>query len=178
MTAAPDRAVSIEFRRFTVVRHRRELFVDGRAVELGGRAFDTLITLIDARGSIVDKDALMQRVWPDRVVEENNLQAQISTLRKMFGGDRDLIRTVAGRGYQFTGEIRDAGMPRDAVPARLTNLPVLQSELIGRDGPLGAVTALVTAHRLVTLTGTGGVGKTRLALEDRPALERARGREE
>src|SRR2546430_705437 len=98
----------LEFGRFKVVRHRRELLVDGRAVELGGRAFDTLIALIDARGSIVDKDRLMRRVWPDRVVEENNLQAQISALRKVFGADRDLIRTVAGRGYQFTGDIRDA----------------------------------------------------------------------
>src|SRR2546426_1779847 len=98
----------LEFGRFKVVRHRRELLVDGRAVELGGRAFDTLIALIDARGSIVDKDRLMRRVWPDRVVEENNLQAQISALRKVFGADRNLIRTVAGRGYQFTGDIRDA----------------------------------------------------------------------
>src|SRR2546427_1443648 len=71
----------LEFGRFKVVRHRRELLVDGRAVELGGRAFDTLIALIDARGSIVDKDRLMRRVWPDRVVEENNLQAQISASR-------------------------------------------------------------------------------------------------
>src|SRR2546425_4995737 len=154
----------LEFGRFKVVRHRRELLVDGRAVELGGRAFDTLIALIDARGSIVDKDRLMRRVWPDRVVEENNLQAQISALRKVFGADRDLIRTVAGRGYQFTGDIRDA---ETAVtpPAGLTNLPSHLPDLIGRDASLGTVVDLITAHRLVTLTGAGGVGKTRLALE-------------
>src|SRR5437667_248567 len=154
----------LEFGRFRVVRHRRELLVDGRAVELGGRAFDTLIALIDARGSIVDKDRLMRRVWPDRVVEENNLQAQISALRKVFGADRDLIRTVAGRGYQFTGDIRDA---ETAVtpPAGLTNLPSHLPDLIGRDASLGTVVDLITAHRLVTLTGAGGVGKTRLALE-------------
>src|SRR2546430_2796571 len=46
----------------------------------------------------------MSRVWPDRVVEENNLEAQISTLRKAFGADRELIQTVAGRGYQFRSE--------------------------------------------------------------------------
>src|SRR6266436_994083 len=154
----------LEFGRFRVVRHRRELLVDGRAVELGGRAFDTLIALIDARGSIVDKDRLMRRVWPDRVVEENNLQAQISALRKVFGADRDLIRTVAGRGYQFTGDIRDA---ETAVtpPAGLTNLPSHLPDLIGRDASLDTVVDLITAHRLVTLTGAGGVGKTRLALE-------------
>src|SRR3989454_8474663 len=86
----------LEFGRFKVVRHRRELLVDGRAVELGGRAFDTLIALIDARGSIVDKDRLMRRVWPDRVVEENNLQAQISALRKLLGDDR---RAEIGRAH-------------------------------------------------------------------------------
>src|SRR5438132_3559683 len=154
----------LEFGRFKVVRHRRELLVDGRAVELSRRAFDTLIALIDARGSIVDKDALMQRVWPERVVEENNLQVQISALRKVLGADRHLVKTVAGRGYQFTGEIRDEVTSGATAPVRLTNLPAPQSELIGREGPLGAVTALVTAHRLVTLTGGGGVGKTRLAL--------------
>ena len=154
----------LEFGRFRVVRHRRELLVDGRAVELGGRAFDTLIALIDARGSIVDKDRLMRRVWPDRVVEENNLQAQISALRKVFGADRDLIRTVAGRGYQFTGDIRDAETAVTS-PAGLTNLPSHLPDLIGRDASLGTVVDLITAHRLVTLTGAGGVGKTRLALE-------------
>src|SRR3989449_25303 len=164
--------VPLEFGRFKVVRHRRELLVDGRAVELGGRAFDTLIALIDARGSIVDKDRLMRRVWPDRVVEENNLQAQISALRKVFGADRNLIRTVAGRGYQFTGDIRDA---ETAVtpPAGLTNLPSHLPDLIGRDASLDTVVDLITAHRLVTLTGAGGVGKTRLALEAARQLLRA-----
>ena len=106
----------------------------------------------------------MGRVWPDRVVEENNLAAQISVLRRVFGTDRHLIRTVAGRGYQFTGEIRDE---KTAVTtaARSTNLPSYLPELIGRETSLGTVVDLITAHRFVTLTGAGGVGKTRLALE-------------
>ena len=73
----------------------------------------------------------MRRVWPDRVVEENNLHAQISALRKALGVDRDLIRTVAGRGYQFTGEIRAAAESPDR--AALSSLPEPVSELIGRD---------------------------------------------
>src|SRR3989442_1614243 len=165
MAGAADRSQTIEFGRFTVISHRRELLADGRPIELGGRAFDTLMVLIDARGTVLGKDELMNRVWPDRVVEENNLQAQISALRKVFGADRDLIRTVAGRGYQFTGEIRKGVTSGAAGPARLTNLPTPQSELIGREAPLRDVTNLVVAHRLVTLTGAGGVGKTRLALE-------------
>src|SRR5499427_7640765 len=106
MPGLPGVPVTIEFGRFKVIRHRRELLVDGRSVELGGRAFDTLMALIDAGGTVLTKNELMSRVWPDRVVEENNLPAQILMLRKAFGADRDLIRTVAGRGYQFTGEVR------------------------------------------------------------------------
>src|SRR6202040_4486090 len=97
---------AIEFGRFSVLPHRRELLAEGQPLELGGRAFDVLMALIEASGAVVGKDALMHRVWPDRIVEENNLQAQISALRRAFGADRDLIRKIAGRGYQFTGEIR------------------------------------------------------------------------
>jgi DNA-binding winged helix-turn-helix (wHTH) protein len=136
---------AIEFGRFSVLPHRRELRAEGRPLDLGGRAFDVLMTLIEASGAVVSKDVLMQRVWPDRIVEENNLQAQISVLRRVFGADRDLIRTIAGRGYQFTGEIRalaanpiaqpTAGMPQPRpTPSRPpTNLPEPVSELIGRD---------------------------------------------
>ena len=163
MDAQRDPLAAVEFGRFKVVPHRRELTADGTPIALGSRAFDALLVLIDAGGTILDKDELLRRVWPDRVVEENNLQAQIAALRKAFGADRDLIRTVAGRGYQFTGEIRAAaGRPP---PAPVSSLPEPVSELIGRDAPVRDVLALVTSHRLVTLTGTGGIGKTRLALE-------------
>src|SRR5277367_5749612 len=97
---------AVDFGRFRVLLHRRELLADNRPLELGGRAFDVLMALIEARGAVVSKDALIERVWPARIVEENNLQAQISALRRAFGADRDLIRTIAGRGYQFAGEIR------------------------------------------------------------------------
>ncbi|HEY2485558.1 MAG TPA: winged helix-turn-helix domain-containing protein, partial [Candidatus Binataceae bacterium] len=64
------------------------------------------------------KRALMARVWPDRVVDENNLQSQIAALRAAFGAERDLIRTVSGRGYQFTGEVRvPSGSPVERSPA-------------------------------------------------------------
>src|SRR5437899_1139074 len=166
MAGLPEHEAAIEFGRFRVVRHRRELLVDGQPVELGGRAFDTLVALIDAHGTVLGKDDLISRVWPDRVVEENNLQAQISLLRKAFGSDRDLIRTVAGRGYQFTGEIRaTAATAAAAMLSPATNLPETVSELIGREAELRDGMDLVAKHRLVTLVGPGGIGKTRLGLE-------------
>src|ERR1700760_4952839 len=102
---------AIEFGRFQVLPHRREVLAEGRPLEVGGRAFDVLMALIEASGEVVSKDALMNRVWPDRIVEGNNLQAQISALRRAFGADRDLIRTIAGRGYQFAGEVRMVSAP-------------------------------------------------------------------
>src|SRR5882672_10937784 len=96
----------IEFGRFRIVRHRRELLADGRPVRLGGRTFDVLMALIEGQGAAVSKEALIGRVWPGRIVEESSLHVQISALRNAFGADRNLIRTISGRGYQFTGEIR------------------------------------------------------------------------
>src|SRR3954453_8687199 len=97
---------AIEFGRFSVLPHRRELLSEGRPLELGGRALDVLMALIEASGAVVSKDALMNRVWPDRIVEGNSLQAQISALRRALAAARGLIRRIAGQGYQFTGEIR------------------------------------------------------------------------
>jgi DNA-binding winged helix-turn-helix (wHTH) protein len=99
MDPVSETPAAIEFGRFSVLPQRRELLAEGRPLELGGRAFDVLMALIQASGAVVSKDALIERVWPDRIVEENSLQAQISALRRAFAADRALIRTVAGRGY-------------------------------------------------------------------------------
>jgi predicted ATPase len=156
-------ASSIEFRRFKILVQRRELLADGHRVDMGDRIFDLLMTLIESRGTVVSKDELMRRVWPGRIVEENNLQAGVSALRKALGPDRDLVRTVAGRGYQFVHEIREcAPIP---VSHRLTNLPAPTSPLLCREAALAEVSALVMKHRLLTLSGAGGIGKTRLAVE-------------
>lgn len=169
-------SASLVFSRFRMVPHRRELLADGEPIKLGGRAFDVLMVLIEARGAVVSKDAIMSRVWPGRIVEENALQSHISALRAAFGPERDLIRTVSGRGYQFTGEIRalsanpeertatNAASPEAKSTLPPTNLSAPVSELIGRDDDLRELLALAAAHRLVTLTGAGGIGKTQLAL--------------
>jgi DNA-binding winged helix-turn-helix (wHTH) protein len=162
----------IEFGHFRIVPHRRELLADGRPLHLGGRTFDVLMALIEGHGAVVSKDALTGRVWPNRIIDEKNLHVQISALRNALGADRNLIRTISGRGYQFAGEIRTvaaslhmqavAGTP--AAPRPSTNLPEPVSELIGRDLELEEILGLTAAHRLITLTGAGGIGKTRLGL--------------
>jgi TolB-like protein/DNA-binding winged helix-turn-helix (wHTH) protein/Tfp pilus assembly protein PilF len=136
---------AVEFGRFRLLPHRRELRADGVEVELGSRAFDVLMVLTEARGALVTKDEIMARVWPDTVVEENNLVVQISALRRALGEDRDFIRTVSGRGYRFIAEIRNSvadpggetglepGVAPDASTSPSSNLPKPVSSLIGRE---------------------------------------------
>ncbi|WP_438282117.1 response regulator [Pseudomonas alabamensis] len=88
----------------TISLERREVFLDDRPVRIGGRAFDILAVLIRAQGRIVAKDELINQVWPDTVVEENNLQVQISSLRKAFF-PQALIHTVPRRGYRLSADI-------------------------------------------------------------------------
>src|SRR4051812_26891364 len=164
MEPASEAPEIVVFGRFRLFPRRRELLADGVPVKLGGRAFDILMALIEARGAVLSKDELMAAVWPDRVVEENNLQWQISSLRAALGPDRGLIRTASGRGYQFAGEVHlvPESMDGQAEPNVLspageaarpsTNVPMPVTELIGRDIELKEILGLVAEHRLVTLT--------------------------
>ena len=79
----------------------REIRSNGESLRIGSRAFEILELLIRANGALVSKDEIMRSVWPNSVVEENNLQVHVAALRKALAGDRDLIRTVPGRGYQL-----------------------------------------------------------------------------
>jgi DNA-binding winged helix-turn-helix (wHTH) protein len=96
---------TLEFGRFRVLLRRRQLVADGVPIELGTRALDLLLVLLQADGSLVTKDELVSRVWPGIVVAEENLKVQISALRKALGEDRDFIRTEFGRGYRFTAPV-------------------------------------------------------------------------
>jgi adenylate cyclase len=88
------------FGRFAILAAERRLLVDGVPVALGSRAFDLLAALVARRDRVVPKEELIDVVWPGLVVEDNNLQVQISALRKVLGAQA--IATVPGRGYQFT----------------------------------------------------------------------------
>jgi predicted ATPase/DNA-binding winged helix-turn-helix (wHTH) protein len=155
---------------------RREVFLDGIAVRLGSRAFDMLAVLIAANGGLVSKDEMLKQVWPNTIVEENNLQVHMSALRKVLGGSRGLIQTVSGRGYRLVpaGASKNAvtGQPPGGEPEHLSlgrgvpnNLPAHNSALIGRDEAIGDVSLTLAEARQVTLVGSGGIGKTRLAVE-------------
>src|SRR5258706_956825 len=144
----------------------RQVLMNNKPAPLGARAFDVLQALIERRERLVTKDELLGLAWPGLVVEENNLQVQISALRKLLGADA--IATVAGRGYRFTLEPALAAVPAP-LPSRESkhNLPTQMASFIGRENEIRAIKGqLSNANvRLVTLTGPGGTGKTRLALQ-------------
>jgi predicted ATPase len=152
------------FGRFELNPATRQLLVDARPAPLGARALDVLLALIERRDRLVTKSELLDLVWPGLVVEENNLQVQISTLRKLLG--QDAIATVAGRGYRFTLEPTDGAgpqaPPQPQVPKH--NLPEHVASFIGREREIAELRQLLTQNRLVTLVGVGGVGKTQLGL--------------
>ena len=98
-----DGPPSIAFGPFRLDQPGRRLTRAGVEISLGGRAFDVLCVLADSGGEAVSKDTLLDRVWPGLTVEENNLQVQISTLRKVLGASR--IATVPHRGYRLTDPV-------------------------------------------------------------------------
>ena len=150
----------------------RQVLVDGEPARLGARAFDVLLALLERRERVVGKRELLDLAWPKLVVEENNLQVQIVALRKLLGPQA--IATIPGRGYRFTLPVvagaTAPGSPTGqqsaaerAMPAPRGNLPAA-SPLFGRDAELREVEALVARHRVVSIVGAGGLGKTRLGL--------------
>lgn len=151
------------FGRFELQPEERRLLDAGVSVALGPRAFDLLVVLVERAGRLVKKDELLERVWPRVIVEEAALQMQISALRKVLG--REAIMTVTGRGYRFALDVAvgDAGPASRAAPRH--NLPQPLTSFIGREDEVAELKTLIGTTRLLTLTGTGGCGKTRLALQ-------------
>jgi predicted ATPase/DNA-binding winged helix-turn-helix (wHTH) protein len=156
---------------------RRELRARGVPVPIGGRAFEIIEVLVQSAGELVSKNDLSARVWPGAIVEDNTLQFHISAIRKALGPDREMLKTASGRGYRLLGawtsrqESTSSVDSMDLVPMRgptepfRTNLPAAASELVGRTNALQHLRGFLSAYRVVTLTGAGGIGKTRLALE-------------
>ena len=155
---------------------RRELRVLGAPVPVGGRAFEVIEILARSAGEIVTKDELMDRIWPGAIVTENTLQVHAVAIRKALGPHRNLLKTESRRGYRLLGDwtvSRDgaakppAGVQRMRIAGEspVTNFPVPVTRLIGRKAAVERLRDLMSAHRAVTLTGPGGIGKTSLALK-------------
>jgi len=167
-----DSDAAFRFGRFTLLPARRQLLADGEPVALGARAFDLLHVLVAGRERTLLKSELLDRVWPDVIVEEANLHVQVSALRKMLG--EQVIATVPGRGYRFVAPLAEepsrAPEPELGSATAASTLPPQPLPLIGRDDAVTTLIAWASDHPLVMITGAGGIGKTRLALAVARAL--------
>jgi predicted ATPase/DNA-binding winged helix-turn-helix (wHTH) protein len=150
---------------------RRELRILGSPVPVGGRAFEIIKVLAESAGELVTKDELMGRIWPGAVVGENTLHVHTAAIRKAFGPHRGLLKTVSGRGYRLLGDWSMAKPPvglqhiRTSGETPGSNFPLTVTRLVGRAAAVQRVQDLVSAYRVVTLTGPGGMGKTSLAVK-------------
>jgi len=154
---------------------RRELRVLGATVPVGSRAFEVIEVLARAAGEIVSKNELMDRIWPGAIVTDNTLHVHAMAVRKALGPYRNLLKTESGRGFRLLGDWtvsrHDAARPSASLQriridgeSPLTNFPLPVTRLIGRRAAVARLRDLMSAYRLVTLTGPGGIGKTSVAL--------------
>jgi DNA-binding winged helix-turn-helix (wHTH) protein len=110
------------FQSFQLNVRERQLSCEGRVIRLHAKVFDTLVVLISDAGRLLRKEVLMKAIWPDHVVEENNLQHNICVLRRVLEqhGGCSLIETVPGQGYRFHGEVEVLDRP---FPVEVQALP-------------------------------------------------------
>jgi DNA-binding winged helix-turn-helix (wHTH) protein len=157
---------------------KRLLLRGGEPVSLTPKVFDTLVYLIEHNGNVLSKDDLMSAVWPDTVVEENNLGQNISKLRSVLGespGDHRWIVTIPGRGYRFVADVKllasgnegseDAGLPgpvpeQNPSAAAVSSLPKRAasgfSVRLGRFVLAGLLAGLLTVGAIYLLRSRNG----------------------
>jgi DNA-binding winged helix-turn-helix (wHTH) protein len=173
MTTGPNQpGDGLSFGPFNLLVRERLLTRAGIPIELGARAFDILIVLTSTPNEVVSKKDLIARVWPDVVVEEGSLRFHMINLRKALGDGKDgarYITTLPGRGYCFVAPVAQAGASRDDMPGGAAafphaNLPNHHDRMVGRDDDILKLSKQIITSRLVSIVGSGGVGKTTVAI--------------
>ena len=140
-----------EFDRFRIDTKRHLLMRDGEPIAIKAKALDTLVLLVQHAGRLLEKEELMNRLWPDTAVEEANLTQNIFEVRKALGevpGEQRFIATVARRGYRFVAEVRaigDEASARDdlADGDRQSKVPLVGPARTARRGLLAATAVLL-----------------------------------
>jgi predicted ATPase/DNA-binding winged helix-turn-helix (wHTH) protein len=165
--------IAVSFGPFRLFPSERRLEKAGAPVQLGSRALDILIALVENAAEVVSKKNLIARVWPDVTVDESSLRVHVAALRKALGDGQAgarYVTNITGRGYCFVAPIRgpsaspttsvvvpEIGEPSYRLPARL-------SRMVGRDEVVGAIGTQLAEQRFVTILGPGGIGKTTVAV--------------
>ena len=148
----------------------------GEVLHVQPQVFDVLAYLLRHRDRVVTKEEILDNVWGDRFVSESALTSRIKSARRLLGDDgttQAYIATVHGRGYRWIaathveedGPVESGGRDSHADLVSVTAPPVPLTSFVGRLDDVGRVAAALRSHRLVTVVGPPGVGKTRLAIE-------------
>src|ERR1700761_5628868 len=121
-----------------------------KPLELGSRALDILIMLVERAGEVVTHKELISRAWPNVIVDEANLRVHVAGLRKALGEGRDgarFVANIAGRGYCFVAPVTRSASQQSVPPARpvvndrLRQLPAQLARMVGRDDTVRALSA-------------------------------------
>jgi predicted ATPase/DNA-binding winged helix-turn-helix (wHTH) protein len=169
---APSDGRAISFDTFRLIPAERLLLESEKPVQLGSRAIEILMSLVDRAGESVSKEELIARVWPDTIVDESNLKVHIAALRKALGDGRNgkrYVINIPGRGYRFVGSISkleqtESATSSEAAFAHRYNLRAPIHRTFGRAKIVAALSRQLSEHRFVTIVGPGGIGKTTVAI--------------
>jgi predicted ATPase/DNA-binding winged helix-turn-helix (wHTH) protein/predicted negative regulator of RcsB-dependent stress response len=169
---------------FTLDLVRGCLLRAGKEVKLRPKVYEALRYFVENPGRLIGKQELIQAVWPDSFVTDDSLvQCTVELRRALDDRDQQVLKTVPRRGYLFAAEITrstpktdsprhplepEQGPPssRTEVERKLVDLPIPRTSLIGREREVADASEFLLQPdvRLLTLTGAGGAGKTRLAI--------------
>jgi predicted ATPase/DNA-binding winged helix-turn-helix (wHTH) protein len=162
---------SINFGEFQLFPTERRMEKNGIPLKIGGRALDILIILVASAPEIVDKRDLMTKVWPNITIDDGSLRFHMNGLRKIFGDsgrNGRYIVNVPGRGYCFVAPVshnttlNTYASPRWPLPA--AHLPSQTPGIYAREDDVHIISASLLSHRFVSIVGSGGVGKTTVAI--------------
>ena len=151
---------------FRLIAAERLLMKEDGPVSVGARALDILIVLIGRAGDVVGRRELIDRVWPDVIVEEANLRVHVANLRNALGDGRDGARYVTNVAPVRHSAGSEPGLPILAAesPATPHKLPVPLSRMVGREKTVVDLCSQLTTRRFVSIAGPGGMGKTTVAV--------------
>jgi predicted ATPase/DNA-binding winged helix-turn-helix (wHTH) protein len=164
------REAALAFGPFQLYAAQKLLLRRGERVPLGGRAIDLLLALVRQPGQLLSQRALVAAVWPDTIVEDSSLRVHVAALRRALrdgAAGASWISNVPGRGYSFLAPVAVVDEPPAAVcgpdAPRKLGAVVRLSPIFGRAHDIDCVRERLRSHRLVTIAGPGGVGKSTLA---------------
>ncbi len=166
--------LTLHFGPFRLIPSLGLLLEGDRPLQLGNRALTILQILTDRAGEVVEKEELARLVWPKTFVDETNLRVHISALRRVLGDGHDgsrYIVNIPGRGYRFAATVErlldGPALERKTTPT--FPLPHGLTRLFGRDVAVEKLKAELTRERMITVVGSGGIGKTSLVLAATPS---------